>query len=58
MVDACLADVVLALNKGGVATTASCCGHGKESGSILLRDGRELVVRLTAAKPAEKEEKP
>jgi len=44
-VDACIADVVRALNAGGVITTSSCCGHGRSDGSILLSDGREIVVR-------------
>jgi hypothetical protein len=45
-VDACIADLVRALNAGGVITTSSCCGHGRTDGSILLADGREL--RLAA----------
>ena len=44
-VDACIADLVRALNDGGVTTTSSCCGHGRGDGSILLADGRELVVK-------------
>jgi len=43
-VDACIAGIVLALNEGGVATIASCCGHGRRPGSIILGDGRELFV--------------
>lgn len=43
-VDACIAPIIAALNAGGVPTIGSCCGHGKEPGSILLADGRELVV--------------
>lgn len=44
-VDACIVDVVRALNDGGVVTTSSCCGHGRSDGSILLADGREIVLR-------------
>jgi len=44
-VDACLAPLVKALNDGGIATISSCCGHGKQDGTILLTDGRELIVR-------------
>lgn len=44
-VDACIAGVVCALNDGGVTTTGSCCGHGRNDGSILLADGREIIVR-------------
>lgn len=44
-IDSCIANIVKALNEGGVLTTGSCCGHGKKDGSILLADGRELVIR-------------
>ncbi len=44
-VDHCIVSIVRALNEGGVFTVASCCGHGKGPGSILLQDGRELQVR-------------
>jgi tRNA(Phe) wybutosine-synthesizing methylase Tyw3 len=51
-VDACIADLVRALNAGGVVTTSSCCcGHGRTDGSILLADGREL--RLAARQEKE-----
>ena len=51
-VDACIAPVVKALNHGGIYTVASCCGHGKGPGSIILGDGRELFVlpSFTAAR--------
>lgn len=42
-IDSCIAPIVDALNRGGIATIGSCCGHGK-SGSILLADGRELLI--------------
>ena len=44
-IDACIARIVQALNVGGVRTASSCCGHGKGPGSIILQDGRELVVK-------------
>lgn len=44
-IDSCIAPIVDALNKGGIATTGSCCGHGKNHGDILLADGRALVIR-------------
>jgi hypothetical protein len=44
-VDACIADIVRALNDGGVITTGSCCGHGRSDGSILLADGREIIIK-------------
>ena len=48
-VDACLAPVVQALNDVGIATVASCCGHGKFPGSIVLADGREWVLAASMA---------
>lgn len=42
-IDECIAPVVDALNRAGVPTLASCCGHGG-IGSIILEDGRELVI--------------
>ena len=44
-VDMCIAKIVAALNAGGIETVASCCGHGEQLGSIILDDGRELVIR-------------
>jgi hypothetical protein len=44
-VDSCIASIVIALNKVGVKTRACCCGHGKDDGSILLADGREIVIK-------------
>lgn len=48
-VDACIADLVKALNDGGVVTRDSCCGHGRGPGMIRLRDGRRLVVEPSGA---------
>lgn len=42
--DPCIAKIVAALNIAGIATKASCCGHGHRPGSIVLADGRELVI--------------
>lgn len=40
-----IADLVRALNVGGVRTKASCSGHGeKPFGIVSLQDGRELLV--------------
>ena len=44
-IDACIADMVKALNKGGVKTSTSCCGHGNYDGEIWLHDGRKLIIR-------------
>lgn len=43
-IDACIAEIIRALNDGGVATIASCCGHFNRWGSIILKDGRELII--------------
>lgn len=44
-VDYCIADLVAALNAGGIPTKASCCGHDQMPGNILLEDGRVLVIQ-------------
>jgi hypothetical protein len=44
-VDICIADIVAALNAANIPTAASCCGHGIQNGSILLVDGRELIIK-------------
>ena len=43
-VDACIADLVEALQRGGIDMRGSCCGHGKGEGNILLQDGRVLLI--------------
>ena len=42
-VDSCMADMVDALNKGGILTRSCCCGHGGV-GTILLQDGRVISI--------------
>lgn len=44
-IDKCIASIVRALENGDVYMLASCCGHGKGEGSILLHDGRELIIK-------------
>ena len=44
-IDKCIAPIVSALVEAGIYTTQSCCGHGKADGSIMLQDGRELVIK-------------
>ena len=44
-IDFCIHQIVAALNAGGVRTIASCCGHGKMKGNILLEDGRVLIIQ-------------
>ena len=43
-IDYCIHRIVAALNAGGVLTTASCCGHGKMNGNIMLEDGRVIII--------------
>ena len=43
-VDICIADLVAALNAANIITAASCCGHSKFIGSIILDDGRVLDI--------------
>jgi hypothetical protein len=42
--DPCITDLVSALNAGDVPTVASCCGHDRNTGSIILADGRLLTI--------------
>ena len=44
-IDYCIADIVAALNAANINTLASCCGHGKYKGSIILEDGREIIIK-------------
>ena len=43
-IDHCIAQIVAALNAGGVHTVSSCCGHGEIKGCIGLEDGRVLII--------------
>lgn len=43
-IDQCIVDIVIGLNCEGVKTVASCCGHFNRWGSIVLADGRELII--------------
>lgn len=47
-VDACIAPLVQALNDGGIQTVASCCGHGRMPGRVILEDGRDVLVMTRA----------
>lgn len=49
-IDACIASIVKALEQAGIKMRASCCGHGKTHGEIVLQDGRTLVVKGTKQK--------
>jgi hypothetical protein len=43
-IDYCVSDIVAALNAAAITTTASCCGHGKQLGFVLLEDGRWILI--------------
>lgn len=43
LIDACIADIVSALQTAGIDMRGSCCGHGKTLGDIQLQDGRVLI---------------
>lgn len=43
-IDACVAPIIRALQRGGVDMRGSCCGHGKREGHVHLQDGRALLV--------------
>lgn len=43
-VDKCIAPIVDALNRDGIYTANSCCGHGNAPGLIFLHDGRTLRI--------------
>ena len=43
-IDYCIHHIIAALNAGGIRTIASCCGHEKMKGNILLEDGRVLII--------------
>ena len=43
-IDFCIADIVASLNAANIKTEASCCGHGDTLGTVILEDGRWLVI--------------
>ncbi len=42
--DECIQPIVQLFNDYGMQTMASCCGHGKQNTSIVLKDGREIII--------------
>ena len=46
-IDYCIHHIVAALNAAGIGTVASCCGHEKMKGNIVLDDGRVLIIQMT-----------
>lgn len=51
-IDYCISDIVAALNAANIVTVASCCGHGQVDASIVLDDGREILIK-NAVRPWE-----
>ena len=49
-VDRCIAPLVAALRSAGYETIGSCCGHGKRDATVMLADGREVVLRNQEAR--------
>lgn len=45
-IDKCIASIVRVLEENGIRMLASCCGHGKCDGNILLLDYSELVIPM------------
>lgn len=43
-IDSCIADIVEALQNGGINMRGSCCGHGDYFGVIILQDGRMISL--------------
>ena len=43
-IDSCIAELVRGFNCIGLVTIASCCGHFKRPGSIVLADGRHFEI--------------
>lgn len=43
-VDPCIQPLVQAINDAGIRTLNSCCGHGVRPTSIVLEDGRYLMI--------------
>lgn len=65
LVDSCMSDLIKALNKAGVKTLGSCCGHGERPGTILIsldnlsihNLGEELRVAITLPRAKDLKEK-
>lgn len=43
-IEYCIVDIVAALNAAHIITEASCCGHEKQLGNVVLEDGRWLLI--------------
>jgi len=54
-VDYCIRRLVWALNRGGLQTTSSCCGHTGD-GFIMLANGAKLIIKDWPKLTSEQEE--
>lgn len=45
-VDECLRETIWALNRSGVITVASCCGHGHYHPTILVRNKKGEIYDI------------
>ncbi len=43
-IDRCIAPMVEKLQKAGLEPVASCCGHNRAMGDILLKSGKVLII--------------
>ena len=48
-IDFCISDIVAALNAANITTAASCCGHGRFPGSVLLDEADRHIIICTKA---------
>ena len=62
LIDSCVEDLVRLLNKAGVKTIASCCGHGGEGNLLISLESLEffnigeemrVILKLPRAKDLE-----
>jgi len=53
LIDKSIAPLVDSLNKGGIKTITSCCGHGRTDGYVLC-DDRLLIVSKEQGEDARK----
>ena len=45
-IDKCLAPLIRAMDRRGIATRGCCCGHGERPGSIMMGDGTEIALPM------------
>lgn len=39
LIDRCMVDQIIELNRAGIKTTGCCCGHGKTEPTIVMYSG-------------------